>query len=337
MIILTDLSIYYCLDTKGPMSYLFKPAWWLPGPHLQTIWPALCRRKKTKLDVHRERFWLADGDFVDLDWIGHPTGPIVLILHGLEGSIKSPYAKGMLEAVAAQGWRGVLMHFRGCSGVPNRLARGYHSGETGDVNEVIQALRSREPSTFLAAIGFSLGGNVLLKWLGETGLDNPLAAAVAISVPFELQKTTDRIRKGFSRVYQWHLLNCLYKRLSYKFQLQPYPHGLPPLSKYKSIRDFDDNITAPLHGFSNANEYYTLSSSRQYLNKIQVPTLLLQSTDDPFMTKDIIPSPQEISPKIQLEVTQSGGHVGFVSGKFPWRPNYWLEARVPAFLQSYLK
>lgn len=316
----------------------FKPAWWLPNSHLQTLWPPIFRRSVRNLKLERERLELPDGDFIDLDWIGrHESGPIVLILHGFEGSIESHYAKGMLKTISQQGWRGAFMHFRGCSGEPNRLPRGYHSGETGDVGYVAKVLCDREPNIHLAAIGFSLGGNVLLKWLGETRYQNPLKAAIAVSVPFELHKAAVRIQHGFSKFYQWYFMKCLRDRLSVKFQI-----GLPPLDltqmyQVKTMYDFDDKITAPLHGFSGVDEYYSTSSSRQYLGLIQIPTLILHAKDDPFMTEDVIPDPQELSRHITLEITETGGHVGFVTGKFPWRPEYWLEKRIPAFLNEYLK
>lgn len=313
----------------------FKPAWWLPGPHLQTIWPTLCRKRIKSLSIKRERFELPDGDFLDLDWVGE-KGPIILILHGLEGSIASPYAQGMLHAVLEKGWRGLFMHFRGCSGEPNRLSRSYHSGETTDLAVLFQTLRKREPETVIAAVGFSLGGNVLLKWLGETGVNNGLTAAVAVSVPFELHKVAKRLQYGFSRVYQWHLLRCLRKRLTQKFQQQAMLMDVSVLLNYKTMWDFDEHVTAPLHGFSSAEEYYTISSSRQYLHQIRVPTLLLQAKDDPFMTNDIIPERHELPEQVKLEVMAAGGHVGFVAGKFPWSTQYWLEQRVPEFFKEYL-
>lgn len=315
----------------------FKPAWWLPNSHLQTIWPAICRRN-VNIPLERERLELPDGDFIDLDWIkGEAKSPLILILHGLEGSIESHYAKGMLQTVSKQGWRGVFMHFRGCSGEPNRLPKGYHSGETGDVSYVIQVLLEREPNLFIGAIGYSLGGNVLLKWLGETGKDNPLKAAIAISVPFELHKAANRIQQGFSKFYQWYFMKCLRDRLSQKFQINPGPLDPSILHNVTTMYEFDDKITAPLHGFSGANEYYTTASSRQYLRKISVPTLILHAKDDPFMSEDVIPESNELSPEVRLEVTESGGHVGFVAGKYPWRPHYWLETRVPEFLQEFIK
>lgn len=314
----------------------FKPAWWLPSAHLQTLWPFLFRRDVKSLSLFDERFELPDGDFVDLVWVGEGKGPIILILHGFEGSIDSHYVKGLLQKIISHGWRAVFMHFRGCSGEPNRLARSYHSGETGDINIVAKALYEREPHTHFAAVGFSLGGNVLLKWLGETGETNPLKAAIAISVPFELHKTSHRIQKGFSKIYQWYFLKCLRKRLSLKFEQISRPEYLPPLSRLHTLRDFDDKVTAPLHGFLNADEYYLTSSSRQFLKKITVPTLVLHAKDDPFMTQDIIPQENELSQQVCLEVSEKGGHVGFVSGKFPWRAEYWLEKRIPEFLGGHL-
>jgi len=321
------------------MNTQFKSAWWLPNAHMQTIWPALCRRPVKGLNLQRERIELPDGDFVDLDWTqANETNhaATVLILHGLEGNIESHYAKGMLRAITQQGWRGVFMHFRGCSGEHNRLPRSYHSGDTADVATVINMLHQRDTKIRLAAIGFSLGGNVLLKWLGETGQNNPLTAAAAISVPFELQKTIRRVQQGFSRLYQWHLLKSLRTRLGEKFSVQIAPIDLPPFENLQTIEEFDNQFTAPLHGFANADEYYRESSSRQYLRNITVPTLLINAKDDPFMTEDILPRSEELSEQVQLEVTSAGGHVGFVSGKFPWQPHYWLEERVPDFLHSYL-
>ncbi|HSW70283.1 MAG TPA: hydrolase [Gammaproteobacteria bacterium] len=312
----------------------FKPAWWLPGAHLQTLWPTFCRRKIKNIPLQRERIELADGDFIDLNWTEENNGPIVLILHGLEGSLSSPYAKGMLYAMRARGWRGVLMHFRGCSGEMNRSVRSYHSGETEDLANIIEVLMKHNKP--LAAVGFSLGGNVLLKWLGESGKNNPLQAAVAISVPFDLSKAVMRIQKGFSRVYDQHFVRMLCKKMRNKFAVLPAPIELSVLEELRTLRDFDDKITAPLHGFLNADDYYHKCSSRQFLKNISVPTLLLQAKDDPFMTEDLLPHPFELSSDVTLELTEQGGHVGFVSGSMPWRATYWLEKRVPQFLKEYL-
>jgi len=315
----------------------FKPAWWLPGSHLQTLWPAVCRRD-VKLALERERIELPDGDFIDLDWVNkNKTGPIVMILHGLEGSIKSHYAKSLMQRIAENNWRGVFMHFRGCSGEPNRLPRGYHSGETNDVKNVVGYILDREKDGKLAVIGISLGGNVLLKWLGETGDNNPLSAAIAVSAPFELHKAANRIQRGFSKFYQWYFIRCLRNRLSEKFGSEPTSLDLSILEKVNTMYEFDEKITAPLHGFASADEYYSTASSRQYLRSIQVPTLILHAEDDPFMSSDVIPEEDELSSRVTLEVTKNGGHVGFVSGKYPWKPEYWLDLRIPEFLKEHLK
>lgn len=314
----------------------FKPAWWLPNAHMQTLWPAICRGFFSKLVSERERIELPDGDFIDLDWVGKDkTGPLVIVLHGFEGSIESHYAKGIMNKMSERGWRSVLMHFRGCSGEPNRLPRGYHSGETQDISFIAKLLCQREPNTAMSAIGYSLGGNVLLKWLGETQSQNPLKAAIAVSVPFELHKTAARIKQGFARFYQWYFLKCLRERLAIKFRKVPSHVDSAVLRDVQTIQDFDDCYTAPLHGFNGAMDYYTKSSSRQYLRTIQVPTLILQAKDDPLMPLDIIPSENELSPYVKLEITEAGGHVGFVSGTYPWKPEYWLEKRIPDFLQEF--
>lgn len=315
----------------------FKPAWWLRSSHLQTIWPVFCRAKIKNIQLERERLELPDGDFIDLDWINkNKNTPLVIILHGLEGSIESHYSKGMLIKIAERGWRGLFMHFRGCSGEPNRFPQDYHSGQTSDINYVIECLLAKEPNINLAAVGYSLGGNVLLKWLGETGKYNPLKAAIAISVPFELHKASTRLRSGFSKLYEWYFIKCLRYRLAKKFKMQIAPIDPEILYQISTLYEFDEKITAPLHGFSSADDYYHQASSRQYLRKISVPTLILHAKDDPLMSQDTIPKHEELSAQVILELSEAGGHVGFVGGKYPWNPEYWLEERVPRFLQDYL-
>lgn len=334
----------------------YKSPWWLKGPHLQTLWGALVR-SKPYMKLEWERLELSDGDFLDLAWtvktksdpIPLPTSvtcvtpvsphtPIVLILHGLNGSIDSSYAAGMLLAIKKLGWRGVIMHFRGCSGKPNRLPRAYHSGETGDLQTVVTELKTREPNTPLFAVGYSLGGNVLLKWLGETGATNPLQATAAVSVPFELDKTADYLNTGFSKLYQWWLIRGLkiehhrkFKNHPLKAQFETHPFRkdhFKNVNKIKNFWEFDDQITAPLHGFKNAKEYYELSSCRQFLKDIEIPTLILHAKNDPFVPTIALPTVNEVSTSVTLEISEEGGHVGFISGKFFWQPEYWLEQRI---------
>ncbi len=324
------------LSSPASMDGCFQPAWWCRGPHAQTLWARLARRLPD-VALWRERLELPDGDFIDLDWTEHDGGPIVIILHGLEGSSESPYARGLLRALQQRGWRGVVMHFRGCSGEPNRLPRSYHSGDIGDLAFFVDTLRRREPQTPLAVVGFSLGGNVLLKWLGKTGAVLPVRAAVAVSVPYVLSDAAARLQRGFSRLYQWQLLRSLRRTVAEKRRRMELPLKIRNLSALKSFRDFDEYVTAPLHGFDGANHYYTVSSSRQYLRGIATPTLLLHAGDDPFMTESAIPRLDELSEFVSLEVSPRGGHVGFVSGAWPWQPRYWLDERIPAYLDRYLR
>ena len=312
----------------------FRPAWWLSQPHGQTLWAALARRGPP-VPITRERVELPDGDFIDLDWSG-VSGPVVLILHGLQGSSRSSHVRGLLGALVGRGFQGVVMHFRGCSGEPNRLLRTYHSGETGDLGHVVRLLRHRRPSTPLAAVGFSLGGNVLLKWLAERGADAEIAAAVAVSVPFRLAGVADRLERGLSRGYRRHFIADLRRAILRKFGNRPGPLDLDVVRRERSFRGFDDHVTAPLHGFRDAEHYYAVASCGQYLRDVARPTLIVHALDDPFMTRDIVPGREELAPAIRLELSAAGGHVGFVEGSAPWSARYWLEERIPGFLADEL-
>ncbi|MBL8259364.1 MAG: hydrolase [Candidatus Competibacteraceae bacterium] len=312
----------------------FEPAWWLPGPHAQTLWPVLCRRRP-RPPLRRERLELPDGDVLELDWTDGEGGPVVLIVHGLEGSSNSHYARGLLAAVAGRGWRGAVMHFRGCGGQPNRLARSYCAGDTADIAHVVGELNRREPATPLAVVGYSLGGNALLKWLGETPVDPPLCAAVAVSVPFLLDAAARRLGRGFSRFYQYFLIGEL--KRSYRAKFRRRPDGPVALDRLSALRDFyafDDRVTAPLHGYAGVADYYARASCRPWLGRIRIPTLILQARDDPFIAPDALPDPAELSPCVRLELSRAGGHVGFVAGPWPWRAEYWLERRIAAFLEA---
>lgn len=324
------------------MTRPFKGPWWLPSGHLQTLWPSLFRHGPRPALV-RERFKLSDGDFVDLDWgidpiQSGPPRPTVAVLHGLEGSSESSYAWGCVNAALALGWNALVVHFRGCSGEPNLAPRRYHSGETEDIAEVISDLASRQAVGPLMAVGFSLGGNVLLKWLGEQRDRAPLDAAAAICVPLNLGRCADRLERGFSRFYQWWLMRSMRASVDRQFRGRDnVPINLEAAAATRTFREFDDVVTAPLHGFSDAEDYYQRCSSRQFLGSISVPTLVLQARDDPFMYPDVLPTPDELSPTVTLETPASGGHVGFVTGPHPWRPTYWHEVRTFDFLSATLK
>jgi hypothetical protein len=228
------------------------------------------------------------------------------------------------------------MHFRGCSGEPNRLDGSYHSGHTEDIRFLVEMLRNRFPDTPICTIGYSLGGNALLKYLGEAGSRTPVTACVAVSVPYILHDSAARLSNGLSRLYQHRLLRSLRNKVRIKFRDKPPPFPLNRLKELNTFHKFDDLITSPLHGFNGADDYYSRSSSRQYLSGIRVPTLLIHSKDDPFMTPVAIPGKEELSDSVILELTDRGGHVGFVGGIVPWKAEYWLEKKIVEFIESNL-
>ena len=323
----------------------FKPAWWLNNAHLQTLYPALMRKTPPPPGLRRERLITPDNDFIDIDWCGEGNQPLVILLHGLTGSSQSGYIKGLQRTLLIQGFRSVALNFRGCSGEYNHSARCYHSGETEDIHFLYQTLRQREPDTPFAAVGFSLGGNVLLKWLGEQGNKLSLFAAVAVSVPLVLSTCATKLDNGFSKIYRKNLLRELKhyvqaKQLHLeklgKLQEASKIEQLGDLSGIKSFWQYDDRVVARLHGFKNVQDYYQRSSSRQFLKSIAIPTLLIQALDDPFMTEEVLPDLDELSSTIHLEITQGGGHVGFIAGEIPFKPHYWLEQRIPEFLKQQL-
>ncbi|WP_163830879.1 hydrolase [Spartinivicinus ruber] len=325
-------------------SSSFKPAWWLPGPHLQTVWSPLLRRPSA-LVRQRERVTTVDGDFIDLDWHSpQKSHNLALILHGLTGNSNSHYVLGLQQALHKIGWDSVAMNFRGCSGEPNLLPRGYHSGDSNDLAFIIKHLDQNTRYLKLAVIGFSLGGNVLLKWLGEIQHNYPIIAAVAVSVPFQLDECAKRMNQGLAKVYRNYFLRDLIqyieiKKSSFMAQgaIDQYKTltTLGNIKRYKTFWDFDHNVTAPLHGFNSAADYYHRSSSKHYLAAIHCPTLIIHSLDDPLISASCLPKEQDLSEFTELELTTTGGHVGFVSGEHPMRPNYYLERRIPQFLQEF--
>lgn len=325
-------------------QHCFRPVWWLNNPHLQTFYPALLRKTKP-LPRKRQRLLTPDGDFLDLDWFGEDKNTLVILLHGLSGSSQSSYILGLQQVLQAQGITSVAINFRGCSGEPNHLARCYHSGETEDIEFVYQSLRQQYPHAQLAAVGFSLGGNVLLKWLGEQGGSLKLNAAVAVSVPLVLSECATKLDHGFSRVYRQYLLDELKQYIHNKYRYLDTHDCQEEADKLKQLGDlsdinsfwqYDDRVVAGLHGFKNAHDYYQRASSRQFLSKIQLPTLVIQAEDDPFMTKAVLPTEEELAPQVRLEIYNGGGHVGFVSRQKLFRPDYWLDSRIPAFLHEHL-
>jgi len=321
----------------------FIPALGLGNPHLQTLWGPLWR-KKARLERQRERIWLADGDFLDMDWYGphEATTPLVLVLHGLTGSSNSPYVVGLQQALAQQGWASVALNWRGCSGEPNLLPRSYHSGASEDLASVVAHLRAQRPLAPLYAVGYSLGGNVLLKHLGESGSTSSLLGAVAVSVPFRLDQCADRIGQGFSKVYQAHFMREMLEYIKEKqrrFKHEGLSEGLEELAALGSLEnmrtfwDFDGRVTAPLNGFVDAQDYYRRASSRYFLGEIRTPTLIIQAADDPFVFPHSLPDPDELSSCTHFELQARGGHVGFIEGSLK-NPGYYLERRIPLWLSE---
>jgi predicted alpha/beta-fold hydrolase len=323
----------------------FKPAWWLSNAHLQTIYPALMRKLSVLIGLKRERLITPDNDFIDIDWCGEGNQPLIILLHGLSGSTQSGYIRGLQQALLSKGFRTVALNFRGCSGELNYSARCYHSGETEDIHFLYQWLREREPETPIGAVGFSLGGNVLLKWLGEQGNQLSLFAAVAVSVPLVLSICATKLDTGFSKFYRKILLSELKEHVEEKklhlerlgnFQEVKRIEKLGDISDIESFWQYDDRVVARLHHFKDVHDYYLRSSSRQFLKSIAITTLLIQALDDPFMTEEVLPNLDELSPTIQLEITQGGGHVGFIGGYIPFKPSYWLDQRIPEFFEQQL-
>ncbi|UAA38899.1 hydrolase [Paraneptunicella aestuarii] len=323
-------------------NHSFTPPWWAKNRHIQTIWPRFFQRREA-LNVIPQRLELPDGDFLDLSWSERPSGckGLVAMFHGLEGSIRSHYANDMIAKLFKDGWWVVLMHFRGCSGEPNRLPRSYHSGETSDALYFLEYLKQKSLDVpKMVAMGFSLGGNMLLKLLGENPHQSLVSAGVAVSPPMRLDECSQSISKGFSRIYQSYLLKSMRENLMQKMQRVDFanmlkiPADLVP--KIGSFREFDEKVTAPLHGFASADDYYQRCSSMQYLRNIQTPTLIVHSKDDPFMNEAVVPKPEQLSSTVELDVTEKGGHVGFMQGT-PWNPKIWLHSRVLDYLNNLKK
>ncbi|QKJ85335.1 hypothetical protein PMPD1_0355 [Paramixta manurensis] len=321
-------------------DFHFLPMRGMRNPHLQTLLPRLFRRHIT-LQPHWQRLDLPDGDFVDLAWSEDPAlaqhKPRAVLFHGLEGSFHSPYAHGLLQAWKARGWLGVVMHFRGCSGEPNRMERIYHSGETEDAAFFLRWLHTCWGKVPTAAVGVSLGGNMLACLMGKQGEDCLLDAGVIVSAPLMLEPCSAKLEQGFSRVYQRYLLNQL--KLNARRKLHAWPGTLPidleRLNALKKLRDFDDVITARAHGFVNADDYYRRASAMPLLPQIRKPLLIIHAKDDPFMTDEVIPDLQQLPANIEYQLTEHGGHVGFVGGSL-LKPQMWLEQRIPQWLSHYL-
>lgn len=310
----------------------YRAPWLLRNGHVQTVFPVAFRRVHG-VRYSRERLELGDGDFLDLDWSGPGSRRAVVIAHGLEGSSQGAYVLGMARAFLRRGWDAVAMNFRGCSDEPNRLLRSYHSGATDDVMDVLRHVRGRGYEA-VALVGFSLGGNMVLKLLGELGVDAPgwLTGGVAISVPCDLRAACEAMARPINALYMRRFLVSLRAKLRSRQAQFPVELNDDGYERLRTFRHFDDRYTAPIHGFRDAEDYWAQCSARVFLPSIRRPTLLLSALDDPFLAPECFPTAIASGHEyLHLETPPHGGHVGFVGGGLA-PGEYYSERRAVEFL-----
>ncbi len=312
----------------------YRAPWWLPGCHLQTIYPQFFGRGPLPA-YRRERWRCPDGDFVDLDWIdGALQQPLVVLFHGLEGSSRSAYARALMRTLAQRGLRGVVMHFRGCGGEANHQPRAYHSGDAEELDWMLRRLKTLSPAPLFAA-GVSLGGNALLKWLAREGTraKQVVTACAAVSAPLDLMAAGRQLEIGFNRLYARYFLATMKPKSLEKLRQFPGLFREQAVRQATTLRAFDNEVTAPLHGFRDVDDYWTRASSKNELSRIQVPTLLIHAMNDPFLPGCFLPDPSQVGAHVVCDFSASGGHAGFVSGPFPGNQR-WLPRRILDFFQS---
>jgi predicted alpha/beta-fold hydrolase len=337
------MRIHYNVSPMTKSSEYCAPRW-LPGGHLQTIHAAKWIRPP-HVNYWRERWETPDFDFIDLDWVDNPAhelaldqqdpAPLMVLFHGLEGNSSSHYARSLMHAANARGWRGVVVHFRGCSGELNRLPRAYHSGDSTEIDWILRRLRSTRSGPIYAA-GVSLGGNALLKWLGEQGdqARSVITRAAAISAPVDLAAAGDALGHGFNMIYTRNFLATMKTKTLAKMKRYPALCDKRGMQAARTLREFDNIVTAPLHGFRDTDDYWARASSKPHLKNIAVPTLLLNARNDPFLPESALPARDELSPAITAEFPRDGGHAGFVTGPFPGQ-HTWLAQRVIAHAEQH--
>lgn len=306
---------------------------WLPGGHLQTLYGVLFAH--SKIGWKRERWDTPDGDFIDVDRLsGAADAPVVVLFHGLEGGSGSHYAGALARELERRAWRGAVVHFRGCSGEPNRLPRAYHSGDAEEIGWILRRCAAEARGTPLFAAGVSLGGNALLKWLGEDAEANRvLLAAAAVSAPVDLMAAGDALGRGFNLVYTRAFLATMKRKAEAKLARFPGLFDGGAMRRARTLREFDDVVTAPLHGFRDTDDYWTRASAKPLLKRIQVPTLLLNARNDPFLPAAALPGPSDASGAVRLEFPDEGGHAAFVSPPFPG-DIAWMPRRITAFFEE---
>ena len=310
-----------------PSSY--RPPLSLRNGHLATIYPTLFRQIGSPT-IERERLELPDGDFMDLDWSDRKHSRLAIIGHGLEGESSAKYIRGMSLALQKRGWDTLAWNCRGCSGEPNRLLRSYHSGVSDDLGHVVDHAIAQGYQS-VALIGFSLGGNIVLKYLGEQGSGIPpeVKAGIAFSVPCDLTSSSLRLGDWDNKIYMSRFMDDLKEKIIQKHEKFPGKLNLEGIKSVKTFAQFDDRFTAPLNGFTNARDYWTRASSKPHLEAIQIPALMIQAANDPFLPPPCFPKEiAEASKSFHLEIPRHGGHVGFTSR----RSEYWSETRCAGFL-----
>jgi hypothetical protein len=322
----------------------YSPPWFLRNPHAQTIWGKFVRPEPPVPHLVRETHTLDDGDRVTLVRLRphEPRTPRLVLLHGLEGTERSHYAESLMRAAWRRGWGADLLLFRSCDGALNDAPRFYHSGDTGDVATILTRLASSHPHAPLLACGVSLGGNVLVKYLGDATTPRPttLRAAAAVSVPWDLARGSRHIGRGLATIYQRAFLRTLRTKAIAK--ATRFPDHFPSadtIARIRTLWEFDDRITAPLHGFVDAADYYARSSARHFVHGVTTPTLLLSAIDDPFLPADVLEEVRRAAagnPALTVQFEPHGGHVGFVVGTSPRRTDSYLATRIPAFLADHL-
>jgi hypothetical protein len=315
---------------NSPHASAYRAPAWLPGGDLQTLYASLFIRVPP-VAYRRERLELADGDFLDFDWVDGRTGaPVVVLFHGLEGSGDSHYARGLMAQVGARGWHGVVAHFRGCSGEDNRLPRAYFAGDSADIERMLRHVKTRHPDAPVHAVGVSLGGNALLKWLGEQGdaAGALVDRAAGVSAPLDLAAAGHALDRGFNRrVYTARFLATLKRKALAKARRFPGLLDAKAIAAATTFREFDTLVTARLHGFRDADDYWLRVSSKPLLKSVAVPTLVINAKNAPFLPAWSLPTPDEVAPAVTLEQPATGGHVAFPSGPFPGNLD-WLPQRL---------
>jgi uncharacterized protein len=316
-------------------SLTYTAPYWLFNKHLETIHPSLFRKVQL-LQYKRERIQTSDGDFLDLDWLQQDASHLIVICHGLEGNTSRPYIRGMAKAFYESGFDVLAWNYRGCSGEPNLLARFYNSGATEDLDEVIRHASDKQKYKSISLIGFSLGGNLVLKFLGEDKFESArqIRAAATFSVPVDLYQSCLQISRTENYMYTWYFMKSLRKKIEEKYRLKG-SLDISPLKQIKNLIEFDDAYTAPLHGYNNARHYYEMCSALQFMNEIKTPTLLVNALNDPFLSSSCYPEKQLSNHKfVELETPARGGHVGFTD--INQKQLFWSEVRALQFIKHQL-